>query len=234
MTLPKKSPPQLRLVFLRAASQTTRAFSHCYTSVESFLKTKWQKMRPPTQLTTSTHVYEVRPRADHSGADLISDVLPFSPLWYAGPNAISNAIKYAKLSSRSHDAVIRVFDEAGKVIETHEQAGDLFKSRTSASASPDSPSPVPAKSASAEAATTEPALGGGHGLVWVNTEKHVYHRGGSRFYGTTKKGKYMTEREAIQTGNRAARLGSATAQSNAIGYARFFQPFTRRRGPRLR
>jgi hypothetical protein len=40
--------------------------------------------------------------------------------------------------------------------------------------------------------------------VWVNTEKHVYHREGSRFYGTTKKGKYMTEREAIQTGNKAA------------------------------
>ena len=27
--------------------------------------------------------------------------------------------------SRSHDAVIRVYDEAGNVIETHEHAGDL-------------------------------------------------------------------------------------------------------------
>jgi hypothetical protein len=27
--------------------------------------------------------------------------------------------------SRSHDAVIRVYDTAGSVIETHEQAGDL-------------------------------------------------------------------------------------------------------------
>jgi len=57
-------------------------------------------------------------------------VLPFGPLWYAGPNAISNAINYAKSSSRSHDAVIRVFDGAGNVIETHEQAADLFKPRT--------------------------------------------------------------------------------------------------------
>jgi hypothetical protein len=161
-------------------------------------------------------------------------MLPFGPLWYAGPNAISNAIKYAKFSSRSHDAVIRVFDGAGNVIETHEQTGDLFKSPTSASASPATPSSVPAKSGSTETATTAPALGGHHGLVWVNTEKHVYHRAGSRFYGTTKKGKYMTEREAILTGNRAAQLGSATAQSNAIGYARFFQPFTRRRDSRLR
>jgi hypothetical protein len=233
MMLPKKLPPQLRVVFLRAASKTTRAFSHCYTSLESFLKAKWQMMRPPITSKTSTHVYEVRPRADHSGVDLISDALPFGPLWYAGPNAISNSIKYAKFSSRSHDAVIRVFDGAGNVIETHEQTGDLFKSPTSASASPATPGSVPAKSGSAETATTAPALGGGHGLVWVNTEKHVYHRAGSRFYGTTKKGKYMTEREAILTGNRAARLGSATAQSNAIGYARFFKPFTRRRDSRL-
>jgi hypothetical protein len=218
--LRKKLPPQLRVVFLRAASKTTRAFSHCYTSLESFLKAKWRMMRPSTTSKTSTHVYEVRPRTDHSGVDLISDVLPFGPLWYAGPNAISNAIKYAKSSSRSRDAVIRVFDGAGNVIETHEQTGDLFKSPTSASASPETSSSVPAESGSAETASTAPALGGGHGLVWVNTEKHVYHRAGSRFYGTTKKGKYMTEREAILTENRAARLGSATAQSNAIGYAK--------------
>jgi hypothetical protein len=190
-------------------------------------------MRPPITSKASTHVYEVRPRADKHGVDLISDALPYSPLWYRGPNAIRDAIGHAKFSSRSHDAVIRVFDGAGNVIETHEQTGDLFKSPTSASASPATPSSVPAKSGSAETTTTAPALGGGHGLVWVNTEKHVYHRAGSRFYGTTKKGKYMTEREAILTGNRAARLGSATAQSNAIGYARFFKPFTRRRDSRL-
>jgi hypothetical protein len=49
-----------------------------------------------------------------------------------------------------------------------------------------------------------PAPGGGHGLVWVNSETHVYHKEGSRFYGTTKKGKYMTEAEAMKAGNRAA------------------------------
>jgi hypothetical protein len=41
------------------------------------------------------------------------------------PNAIRNALGYAKFFSRSHDAVIRVYDEAGNVIETHEQAGDF-------------------------------------------------------------------------------------------------------------
>jgi hypothetical protein len=41
----------------------------------------------------------------------------------AEPNAVSNAIGYAKFYSRSHDSVIRVLDESGKVIETHEQPG---------------------------------------------------------------------------------------------------------------
>jgi hypothetical protein len=32
---------------------------------------------------------------------------------------------YAKFYSRSHDAVIRVYDAAGNAIETHEHAGDF-------------------------------------------------------------------------------------------------------------
>ena len=47
---------------------------------------------------------------------------------YGEPNAISNAIGYAKFFSRSHDAVIRVSDEGGNVIETHEHAGDSRES----------------------------------------------------------------------------------------------------------
>jgi hypothetical protein len=67
------------------------------------------------------HVYEVRPRKDKRGFDLISDALPFGRLWYLeGPHAIG----YAEFYSRSHDVVIRVYDAAGSVIETHEQAGE--------------------------------------------------------------------------------------------------------------
>ena len=46
-------------------------------------------------------------------------------MWYGEPNAVSNAIGYAKFYSRSQDVVIRVFDESGAVIETHEDAGDF-------------------------------------------------------------------------------------------------------------
>ena len=68
------------------------------------------------------HVYEVRPRKVKRGVNLISDVLPFGRLWYDTPD---NAIGYAMHSSRSHHAVIRVYDDAGKVIEGHEHKGDF-------------------------------------------------------------------------------------------------------------
>jgi hypothetical protein len=39
------------------------------------------------------HFYEVRPRKDHRGVDLISDALPFGRLWYGEPNASDFVIK---------------------------------------------------------------------------------------------------------------------------------------------
>ena len=62
---------------------------------------------------------------DRRGVDLISDALPFGRLWYDEPNAVANAIGYAEHRSRSHDAVIRVYDQSGNVIQTHEHAGDF-------------------------------------------------------------------------------------------------------------
>jgi hypothetical protein len=73
------------------------------------------------------HVYEVRPRKDKRGVNLISDVLPFGRLWYADQSAVENAIGYAMHSSRSHDAVIRVYDATGNVIGTHEHASDFVE-----------------------------------------------------------------------------------------------------------
>jgi hypothetical protein len=65
------------------------------------------------------------PRKDKRGVDLVSDVLPHGRLWYAEPDAISNVVDHAKFRSRSHDTVIRVYDEAVNVIATHEHTGDF-------------------------------------------------------------------------------------------------------------
>src|SRR5205814_8968300 len=70
-------------------------------------------------------IYEVRPRKDQRGVDLISDVRPFGRLWYGERQAIANAIGYAQHFSRSHDAVLCVYDAAGDVIETHEHKGEF-------------------------------------------------------------------------------------------------------------
>jgi len=76
-------------------------------------------------MTGSAHFYEVRSRKDKRGVDLISDALPFGRLWYDGLEAVSNAMGYAEQYSCAHDAVIRVYDAAGNVIETHEHKGDF-------------------------------------------------------------------------------------------------------------
>ena len=59
-------------------------------------------------MSSSHRLYEVRPRNDHRGVNQISDALPFS-----------------RLGCRSLRAVIRIYDEAGNVIETHEHKGDF-------------------------------------------------------------------------------------------------------------
>lgn len=41
-------------------------------------------------------------------------------------------------------------------------------------------------------------------MVWVNTESGVYHKLGTRWYGRTKQGRYMTETDAIKAGYKAS------------------------------
>jgi hypothetical protein len=71
---------------------------------------------------SAPHVYEVRPRKDKRGVDLISDALPFGGLWYL--NA-ADGIAYARHNSRAHDAVISIYDAAGKLIDVHQHKGDF-------------------------------------------------------------------------------------------------------------
>ena len=73
---------------------------------------------------TAAIVYEVRPRADRRGFDVISDALPFGKLWYQDSEA---AISYAQFFSRSKDIEIRIFNESGALIETRKCQGEFVE-----------------------------------------------------------------------------------------------------------
>ena len=84
-----------------------------------------EAMRPEQSslgLTASHDLYKVRPRKDREGIDLISELFRYGPIWYAGPDAVRNAIAYAKYRShsRSQRAIIRVLDDSGALVQMHE------------------------------------------------------------------------------------------------------------------
>ena len=131
-------------------------------------------------------------------ASLAQEVV--SPSTAESPAASPKA-KRARKKAKTEAAASPVASPAASASPTKFTLGDFFKPKSSVSASPS------AAPATAATGTATPAPGGGHRLVWVNIEAHVYHKEGSRFYGTTKKGKYMTEAEAAKEGDRAAGKG---------------------------
>src|SRR6266436_4685238 len=68
---------------------------------------------------------------------------------------------------------------------------------TSPAATPAAPASAPAaKKATAQQAPPANSAG----MVWVNPDSGIYHKPGTRWYGKTKQGKYMTEADAQKAG----------------------------------
>ena len=59
------------------------------------------------------------------------------------------------------------------------------------------------KATTASASDSQIAAAKSSGMVWVNTDSGVYHKGG-RWYGKTKTGKFMSEADAKAAGYKAS------------------------------
>jgi hypothetical protein len=76
----------------------------------------------PAGLRFPMHIYDVRPRKDRRGFDLISEHLPFGAAVVCrgcGRHQLREVLLALAFGNHS------LFDESGAVIETHEHAGDL-------------------------------------------------------------------------------------------------------------
>jgi hypothetical protein len=94
------------------------------------------------------------------------------------------------------------------------QIGSRVTVGASTTPAPGSPPPVanrntPSAAGAGEGPTVAAQAPPVKGMVWVNTESKIFHREGDVWYGRTKKGKFMTEADALAAGYREAKKGGA-------------------------
>jgi uncharacterized membrane-anchored protein len=73
----------------------------------------------------ATHIYERRPRKDRRGFDLISAAFHSVASGTANQTRSATQSTTQSFTADHIDTVIRVYNEAGNVIQTHEHAGDF-------------------------------------------------------------------------------------------------------------
>src|SRR5205814_1983048 len=132
-----------------------------------------------------------------AGVSLVGAQSPTSPPSASPAASASPAERHAR-SKKAGASPTATPAASASPAKPFSKIGSLFKPKPTAS-------PAAATTTGSAEANATPAPGGGHGMVWVNTESHIYHKEGSRFYGKTKQGKYMSEADAIKEGDRASK-----------------------------
>jgi hypothetical protein len=122
----------------------------------------------------------------------------------AGSTGICNDGSYWTGASKSgacrgHKGVKTWFSSAPSAASTPSAAPSAAAPSAPAAAAPAASTAMTAKPKTTASSTT-PAPGGGPGMVWLNTSTKVYHCYGTKYYGTTKAGAYMSEADAKAKG----------------------------------
>jgi competence protein ComEA len=116
------------------------------------------------------------------------------------------------LSSSTYDKIRDRVTARQANKSTSPDAATSPKSENLAKPSPSEPksSSSPSKTANKMDSSTETAQSPPEkGMVWVNLNTRVYHKDGDRWYGKTKKGKFMSESDAQNAGYRPAKMEQA-------------------------
>ena len=139
-------------------------------------------------------------------AQKIIDGRPYKSKGDLKSKGIIPAAEYEKIKD---DVTARHSKESASTSESaNTESGSSSAANAKASPPPDrTQAENTSENNSAAAAQTPPQKG----MVWVNLHTGVYHREGDRWYGKTKKGKFMSEADAQKAGYRPAKEGNQSS-----------------------